>query len=102
MRRLAPLVAWCLLVAFTTILSLASLSEAAGARFRFGSQGATARRNPAVPAASSPSRLGVNGWIGCGVPLTPAITNFMGFQIVVPDGAGGATITWSDQRSGRT
>lgn len=92
MRRFPLAVLVCSLAVAATVVSPAS-----AARFRFGTRPVTARATP----TSAPSRaLGVSDWIKCGVTLTPATTNNASFQLVFPDGAGGAVVAWSDQRGG--
>lgn len=103
----------CWFVTVASILCLASPSAATSTHspFRFGTHDVPFRSPaPAIEALRHATEaLGRSGhtapfaaseWTGCGVPLTPPVTNAMAFQLAFPDGSGGANVVWADGRNG--
>jgi hypothetical protein len=98
MHRLAPHVVLCSLAALCAALVPAPTSAGAAPRFRFGSGVATVRPAP-MPHTTPGGRLGVSDWVTCGVVPTPAGTYVVPFQLASFDGANGAVIGWTDERT---
>jgi hypothetical protein len=97
MHRSAPHVVLCSLAVLSAALILAPTSAGA-ARFRFGNGDPTVRPAP-VPLLTPGGRLGVSDWTQCGVVPTPTGTYAISFQLAFSDGAQGAMIGWSDERT---
>lgn len=97
MHRSSPHAVLCSLAVLSAALILAPTSADA-ARFRFGNGVRTVRPAP-IPLATPGGRLGVTDWVSCGVVPTPASTYAISFQLAFSDGAQGAVIGWSDERT---
>ena len=90
----------CSLIVFAALVASARPAAAAGARFRFGSQGSATHLAPFARNAVAP---GDTAWTGCGEKLTPDGTQqFTSLPVVFSAGSGGSLVAWSDQRSGRS